>query len=131
MSKSYHHIKLSFPTLLIIFIVVFVTLLILDNIFFFPQLGTASWYGRPWTGKKTANGEIFNPKKLTAAHCRLPFGTKVKVTNLKNGKEVIVRINDRGPYIRGRVIDLSLAAARKLGMAKKGLAKVKIEAVNR
>ena len=87
-------------------------------------VGKASWYKM---GKVTANGERYNPKGLTAAHRTLKFGTKVLVTNLRNGRRVVVRINDRGPFIRGRIIDLSLGAARKIGMAHAGVAKVKVE----
>jgi rare lipoprotein A len=83
--------------------------------------GVASYYK---SGKLTANGERFKPMGLTAAHRKLPFGTKVKVTNLRNGKSIIVRINDRGPFIRGRVIDLSLGAAKAIGITQTGVAKV-------
>ena len=79
--------------------------------------GVASWYGPGFHGKKTANGERFNPYDLTAAHKTLPFGTKVRVTNEQTGKSVVVRINDRGPYAHGRVIDLSKAAAEAVGIA--------------
>ncbi|MGH8582595.1 MAG: septal ring lytic transglycosylase RlpA family protein [Gammaproteobacteria bacterium] len=95
----------------------------------FEQVGTASWYGPGFHGKETANGEIFNQDELTAAHRTLPLGTKVAVTNVRNGKSVKVEINDRGPYIKGRVIDLSRAAAIRLGMKDAGLAKVQIEAI--
>lgn len=78
-------------------------------------VGVASWYGHE-SGRKTANGERFNPGALTAAHRNLPFGTMVKVTNLKNNQSIIVRINDRGPFVRGRIIDLSKHAARMIGM---------------
>lgn len=89
------------------------------------QTGYASWYKH---GKVTANGEPFRPHgRPTAAHRTLPFGTKVKVTNLLNGKSVIVRINDRGPFIKGRIIDLNVTAARKIGIMKSGVARVKIE----
>jgi rare lipoprotein A len=91
--------------------------------------GIASWYGDHWQGRKTASGTRFDVKKLTAAHRTLPFNTRVRVTNLDNGKSVIVLVNDRGPYVDGRVIDLSTAAARRLGMVKKGLVPVKIEIV--
>lgn len=94
----------------------------------FEQVGKASWYGPGFHGKETANGEIFNQNKLTAAHRTLPLGTEVEVTNLKNGKSVEVTVNDRGPYVGKRVIDLSRAAATELGMKEKGLATVKIEA---
>ena len=92
--------------------------------------GVASYYGREHHGKKTANGEIFDMNKLTAAHRSLPFGSQVKVTNLSNQRSVIVRINDRGPYSQGRIIDLSLAAAERLEMVKSGIAKVTVEVLN-
>lgn len=92
------------------------------------EIGEASWYGPGFHGKKTANGEIFDQTKLTAAHPSLPLGTKAEVTNLNNDKKVEVRINDRGPYIDDRVIDVSRAAAKKLDMDKDGIAPVKIEA---
>lgn len=88
------------------------------------QAGVASWYGPGFHGRPTANGEHFNTHALTAAHRTLPFGTKVRVTNKSNGRSVVVRINDRGPYVGGRVIDLSNASARALGMS--GLAKVSL-----
>ena len=91
------------------------------------QTGMASYYGGSWHGKKTANGEIFNENSLTAAHKTLPFGTKVKVTNLDNGKSVVVRINNRGPYSKGRVIDLSKAAFSKIASTSKGVTRVKLE----
>jgi len=84
------------------------------------QSGAASWYGPGFHGKKTANGERFNTHDLTAAHKTLPFGTKVRVTNEQTGKSVVVRINDRGPYAHGRVIDLSKAAAEAVGIAGVG-----------
>jgi rare lipoprotein A len=87
------------------------------------ESGIASIYG--YAGEKTANGEIANPSGLTAAHKTLPFGTKVRVTNKRNGKSVVVRINDRGPFIRGRIIDLTPAGARALGF--NGLAPVTLE----
>jgi len=83
--------------------------------------GKASWYA---LHSRTASGEMMNPAKLTAAHRTLRFGTKVRVTNARNGKTVIVRINDRGPFIRGRIIDVSKAAARQIGMVGSGVAKV-------
>jgi rare lipoprotein A len=88
--------------------------------------GGASWYA---LHSKTASGERMNPAQLTAAHRSLRFGTKVKVTNARNGKAVIVRINDRGPFIKGRVIDLSKAAAQNIGMVKSGTAKVCYEII--
>ena len=95
----------------------------------YEATGNASWYGPDFAGKKTANGERFNPGDLTAAHRTLPFNTRLKVTNLKNGKSVIVRINDRGPYADGRIIDLSRAAAKKIGMLNSGTARVKLNTV--
>jgi rare lipoprotein A (peptidoglycan hydrolase) len=91
------------------------------------QVGNASWYGPAQDGKETASGETFDQNKLTAAHPTLPLGTKAVVTNLENGKSVEVTINDRGPYAKGRKIDLSRAAARQIGMSTRGVAKVKIE----
>src|SRR5690606_7763817 len=85
------------------------------------------WYGPRFHGRKTASGERFDQHELTAAHRSLPFGTRVKVTNLKNGRSVVVRINDRGPYAKGRLIDLSRAAANQTGMLKSGVAQVRIE----
>jgi len=91
------------------------------------QQGLASWYGPRFHGRRTANGERFNKFQLTAAHRTLPFNTRVRVTNLQSGKSVVVRINDRGPHIRGRIIDLSYAAARLLGMHRRGVVLVKLE----
>jgi rare lipoprotein A len=92
------------------------------------QTGEASWYGKFHHGRKTANGERFDQNKLTAAHPTLPLGTEAKVTNLENGKSVDVIINDRGPYVKGRDIDLSKAAAQQLGVTADGAAPVKIDA---
>ena len=91
------------------------------------KVGVASWYGDKYHGRMTANGEIYNMYKLTAAHRTLPFDTRLKVTNLKNRRSVVVRINDRGPFIRGRMIDLSYGAAKKLGMVKDGVQKVELK----
>ncbi|RUM28694.1 MAG: septal ring lytic transglycosylase RlpA family protein [Aquifex sp.] len=88
------------------------------------ERGIASWYGPKFHGRKTANGEIFNLFKLTAASRTLPLGTYVLVYNLENGKFVVVRINDRGPYIDGRIIDLSFAAAFEIGLYRKGIGEV-------
>ena len=93
------------------------------------QTGTASFYGGKWHGRKTANGEIFDTYKLRAAHKTLPFGTRARVTNLSNGKSVVVRINNRGPYSKGRIIDLSQAAFSKIENMSKGVTKVKLEIV--
>jgi rare lipoprotein A len=97
----------------------------------FRQTGVASWYGPGFHGKRTASGERFDQNELTAAHRQLPLGSEVKVTNLENGRSIMVAINDRGPYIGGRVIDLSKAAAQRLGMVADGLAKVRLEATPR
>ena len=91
------------------------------------QLGNASWYGPGFRGKKTASGERFNETELTAAHKTFPLGSKAKVTNLKNGKTVEVEITDRGPFVAGRIIDLSRAAAVKLGIIGPGTAHVQVE----
>lgn len=88
---------------------------------------TASWYHE---GKLTANGERFNPDGITCAHKHLAFHTKVRVTNLRNGRSVICRVNDRGPFIAGREIDLSRGAARQIGMLESGVAQVRIEVLN-
>lgn len=89
--------------------------------------GKASYYYGRWIGRKTANGEIYRASDVTAAHKTLPFNTRVRVTNLKNNKSVVVRINNRGPYIKGRIIDLSLAAAKQIQMTKAGVVPVKVE----
>ena len=96
---------------------------------FFTQTGLASFYGKAHDGKSTASGVDFDAGALTAAHRTLAFGTMVKVTNLDNGQSVTVKITDRGPYIRRRIIDLSLAAAKALGMTDKGVAHVRLEAM--
>jgi rare lipoprotein A (peptidoglycan hydrolase) len=93
----------------------------------FVQKGEASWYGPGFHGEETASGETFNQNEMTAAHPTLPMGTKAEVTNVETGKSVEVTINDRGPYAKNRVIDLSKAAAQKIGMSEEGTANVKIE----
>jgi rare lipoprotein A len=95
----------------------------------FIETGMASWYGEPYHGRPTSSGEIYDMNQLTAAHNRLPLGTVVKVTNLKNKKMVVVTINDRGPFKRGRILDLSYAAAQVIGLVGPGSAKVRIEVV--
>lgn len=90
---------------------------------------TASWYGPRFHGKSTANGELYNQMALTAAHKSLPFGTILQITNLRNGKSIFVRINDRGPFAEGRDLDLSKGTAIALGMMGKGVAKVKVQEV--
>lgn len=95
----------------------------------FEQQGPASWYGNPFHGRKTANGETYNMNEMTAAHKELPLGTRVEVTNLSNGRKVVVRINDRGPFHGNRVLDLSRAAAQELGTLNAGVAQVQIRAL--
>jgi len=93
-----------------------------------PRIASiASWYGPGFAGNLTANGERFNPSAMTAAHPYLPFGTRLRVTNRNNGRSVIVRVNDRGPFVGGRAIDLSKGAAGRIGMISTGVAPVKIE----
>ncbi|MBI2346823.1 MAG: septal ring lytic transglycosylase RlpA family protein, partial [Deltaproteobacteria bacterium] len=96
----------------------------------YREEGVASWYGPRFKGRRTASGTRYNPKALTAAHRTLPFGTRVRVRNLANDRSVDVTINDRGPFIRRRVIDLSQAAAKAIGMIGTGVAHVVIEAVD-
>ena len=93
----------------------------------YDRVGEASWYGSRYQGKSTASGEAFDMNALTAAHRRLPFGTMVQVTNLSNKRSLVVRINDRGPYKRGRIIDLSRRGADLLGFEHKGVAKVRVK----
>ncbi len=95
---------------------------------YFSETGMASFYGRAHDGNKTANGRRFDHRDFTAAHPSLPFGTRVRVTNLGNGRTVTVEITDRGPHIKRRIIDVSLAAARALHMQKSGVARVRVEA---
>jgi len=96
----------------------------------FKQTGQASWYGKKFHGHLTSNGEVYDMYSMTAAHKELPLPSYVKVTNTDNGKSTIVRVNDRGPFHPGRIIDLSYAAASKLGMLAKGTARVEVEAIN-
>ena len=93
------------------------------------ERGIASWYGEEFQGKRTSNGEIYNMYEKTAAHRIIPFGTYVQVTNLTNGKKTTVRINDRGPFIKGRIIDLSYAGAREIGLIGPGTAPVELKVV--
>ncbi len=95
----------------------------------FEETGTASWYGNDFHGKPTSNGETYNMHGITAAHKLLPMHTMLLVTNLDNGRQLVVRVNDRGPFIRGRIIDLSYGAAEKLDLLETGTAKVKITAL--
>jgi rare lipoprotein A len=95
----------------------------------FVQEGLASWYGSKFHGRKTSNQEVYDMHAMTAAHKTLPFNTRVRVLNLENQREITVRINDRGPFIKGRIIDVSYAAAKKLLLTKNGIAKVRIKVV--
>ncbi len=94
------------------------------------EMGLASWYGEPHHGQPTASGEIFDMTQLTAAHRTLPLGTRLRVVNLENGRIVRVRVNDRGPYVDGRVLDLSREAARALDMVERGVVPVKLEIIH-
>ncbi len=96
----------------------------------FCEEGLASWYGGKFQGRRTASGEIFDTNRFTAAHRTLAFGTLVRVTNLDNGRSTTVRINDRGPFVAGRIIDLSRAAAQAIGMTGAGVARVRVEVVS-
>ncbi|TCD48301.1 septal ring lytic transglycosylase RlpA family protein [Chlorobium sp. N1] len=96
----------------------------------FVDEGRASYYALRFSGRRTASGEKHDRDSLTAAHRTLPFGTSVRVTNLSNGREVVVRINDRGPFRKGRIIDVSPAAARKIGIIRSGTARVRIETID-
>ena len=110
---------------------------IINNKKYFPipnakgyrEIGKASWYGRDFHGRRTSNGEIYNMYKKTAAHKTLPMGTMLLVKNLENGRKTIVRVNDRGPFVRGRIIDLSYKTAKQLGIVANGTAKVQITAL--
>ena len=92
------------------------------------EIGLASWYGPPYKGRKAADGSVFDGNDMTAAHRTLPMGTTVRVTNLETNQSVVVRITDRGPFVPGRTLDLSLAAAKAIGLYRMGIAKVKVEA---
>lgn len=96
-----------------------------------PSTGLASYYAARFDGRKTANGETFSNRRLTAAHRTLPFGTRIRVTSLANMRSVIVRVNDRGPFVRGRVVDLSRAAAEKLDMVSAGIVRVRLDVLGR
>lgn len=95
----------------------------------YREVGVASWYGKDFHGRKTANGERYNMYAMTAAHKLLPLGTKVRVTHLGNGRSIVVRVNDRGPFVGNRIIDLSYGSAQKLGMIGAGTARVRVEAL--
>jgi rare lipoprotein A (peptidoglycan hydrolase) len=94
------------------------------------EFGKASYYGKPFIGRKTANGEIFTEFEYTCAHKTLPFGTKLKVTNLANNQSIIVRVNDRGPFVKSRILDLSIQGAKELGLMQSGIANITVEIVH-
>ena len=120
---------MNIKSIVLIIILSFFFLLSSGSVENYPQYGNASWYGGKFHGRKTANGERFNKHGFTGAHKKLPFGTIIRVTNLRNGKEVYIRVNDRGPFAKGRIVDLSLAAAEVIGFNGRGVIKVKIEVV--
>lgn len=95
----------------------------------YDVVGTASWYGKPYHGRRTASGQVYNMYQMTAAHPSLPFGTRVVVTNLDNGRSVVVTINDRGPFVHGRIIDVSRKAAGQLGFLNKGVTRVGVRII--
>lgn len=95
----------------------------------YNAVGMASWYGRPFHGRKTASGQIFNMNAPTAAHPTLPLGTRVRVTNLANNRSVVLTVNDRGPFTKGRIIDVSRRAAERLGFRRAGTARVRVEVI--
>ena len=95
------------------------------------EIGLASWYGPPYAGRKGADGTVYDQNAMTAAHLTLPMGSTVRVTNLTNNESVVVKITDRGPFVRGRIIDLSLAAAKATGVYRAGVARVRVEAFAR
>lgn len=100
---------------------------VLDKAEGYAETGIASWYGSDFHGKKTANGEIYDMYGRTCAHKTLPLGTKVRIKNIENGREVEARVNDRGPFVDGRIVDLTLTIAKDLGMADQGIAMVRVE----
>ncbi|MEE8273960.1 MAG: septal ring lytic transglycosylase RlpA family protein [Alphaproteobacteria bacterium] len=95
----------------------------------YDVVGIASWYGGRFHGRRTASGEVYNKHAYTAAHRTLPFGTRVRVINLENGRSVVLTVNDRGPFVRGRIIDVSQRAARALGFMRRGIVRVRVTAV--
>ena len=96
----------------------------------YASTGVASWYGPGFYGNRTANGEIYQPGTFTIAHRSLPFGTRVRITNLNNGRSAIARVNDRGPYVGGRIVDLGQGIASHLGVTSSGIADVRLEVLN-
>ncbi len=127
--RSTNHNKVQYLSYIILFILLNITFEPVIAEKKFTQTGKASYYGDKFHGRPTASGAKYDKRKFTAAHRKLPFGTKLKVTNLNNGKSVIVEVNDRGPFSKGRIIDLSRAAAEKIGMIQAGVISVRIESV--
>ncbi len=123
--------KISHWVLLIIFSLLFLAPIEFYGQETFIQEGKASYYADKFEGKKTASGEVYKQSEATAAHKTLPFGTWVKVTNKTNNRSIMVRINDRGPFVKGRIIDLSKSAAKQLGYLKEGVTEVKIEVLKK
>ena len=107
-----------------------VTYRVLETSEGYREQGVASWYGDFFHGRRTSSGDVYDMYQMTAAHTTLPLPTYVKVTNIENGRTVVLRVNDRGPFVNGRIIDLSYVAARKLGMVQKGTAHVEVEALD-
>jgi len=130
LKKTRERVNIKMKKLMITMTAFFVLLFTVNEKTEAAQHGIASYYANFFNGRRTANGEIFSNNKVTAAHKTLPLGTKVKVTNKTNGKSIVVRINDRGPYVRGRVIDLSRKAFTKIGNVNKGLLDVKVEVLS-
>ena len=128
-----HHLRIWLPVLAIGWVAALLTAcssrppVVKEPVY--EAVGLASYYGRKFHGQRTASGERYDMHAMTAAHPGLDFGSRVEVTNLKNGRKVQVRINDRGPFIRGRIIDLSYAAAKQIGMLSQGVVKVRVKAV--
>ncbi len=109
---------------------------VVKGVHYFPRedpdynvVGTASWYGQPYHGRKTASGQIYNMNAATAAHPTLPLGTQVRVTNLANHRSIVLTVNDRGPFAKGRIIDVSRRAAQRLGFRRAGTARVRVEVI--
>jgi len=122
------YLSLGISSFLVIFVASYSAMKNIPTKVQYKEIGYSSWYGKTFHGKKTASGSKFDMYALTAAHKTLPFNTKVTVKNLENNKVVTVKVNDRGPYAKGRIIDLSYSAAKKLDMLEKGVVKVQITA---
>jgi rare lipoprotein A len=121
---------MNIKSIILVLILSFFFPLSSDSLENFPQYGKASWYGGRFHGRKTASGERFNKHGYTGAHRKLPFGTIIRVTNLRNGKEVYIKVNDRGPFVKGRMLDISRAAAEAIGSINRGVMRVKVEVIS-